>query len=117
MMRDLIRESLREAGLWGQFEEASRFDATLTFGAVELSLSKTGTHVTLSGESPEGPITVRYCLHRNWLPLSFCLGVDTVACDQEDLWERSDLGYVLGNDAQWEKHLRVLGFLSAKRTY
>lgn len=116
MMRDLIREALESSGLWADLEASSRFEAELNFGAVAVLLSKTGTHLTLSGESPEGPVSVRYCLHRNWLPLSFCLGVDALACDQEDLWERSELAYVLGNDAAWEKHLRVLGFSSAKRS-
>lgn len=115
MMRDLIREGLKSAGLLSAFEQSGTFEAALHFGTVKVLLAKTGTQVTLSGESPEGPISVRYCVDRNWLPLSFCLGADAIACDQDDLWERSELSYVLGNDAAWAKHLSVLGFTKAEQ--
>lgn len=116
MMRDLITKALDSSGLLSAFQTKPSFEATLVFGASEIQLIKSGTTVTISGESPEGPMSIRFCLDRNWLPLYFCLGESVSACDQDDLWERSDLAFVLGNDSAWEKHLEILGFVHAKET-
>lgn len=113
-MRDLIVDALEKSNLLGAFKTKPSFKAELFFGATAIELEKKLTTVTISGESPEGPMSIKFCLDRNWLPLYFCLGESVAACDSDDLWERSDLAYVLGNDEQWEKHLSILGFVEAR---
>lgn len=114
MLRDLLIDALESSGLIGAFRSKPTFEAELLFSTTCVELKKDGDTVTVSAEGTEGPTTIKFCLDRNWLPLHFCVGESDAACDGDDLWERSDLIWVLEQDSKLEKHLSILGFVGAK---
>ncbi len=105
MMRDLLRPVLSDHPeallLTGAFE------ATLHFREATLTLSRREAFLTLSGPDEQGrALRIRYCLDRNWLPLMHSLESDESCCDEDDLWEQSDLAYVLEADCAWAAWLK-----------
>jgi hypothetical protein len=104
-MRELLR-ALLEAHPEA-LKHTGSFEAVIRFQRADLALSRHGDRLTISGPDQNAQaLSIRYCLDRNWLPLTHCLAGDESQCDEDDLWEQSDLAYVLAADRDWAAWLR-----------